>query len=60
MGIGDDIANSAKEAVGKAKEGLGKVTDNEKLEAQGKVDQVAAKAKQVGDDVKDAFKDATN
>lgn len=56
MGIGDDIANKAKEAVGKAKEGIGEATGNEKLEAQGVADQVAAKAEQVKDDAGDAAK----
>lgn len=54
MGIGDDIKHGAEKASGKAKEGFGKVTDNEKLEAEGKTDQVKASAKQTGDDVKDA------
>jgi len=42
--------------VGKAKEAVGKVTDDEKLEAEGKGDQVRADIKQAGEKVKDAFK----
>ncbi|OCG74618.1 CsbD family protein [Microbacterium sediminis] len=57
MGIGDDIKHNAEEFVGKAKEGAGKATDNEELEAEGKGEQLGAKAKKVGDDVKDAFTD---
>jgi uncharacterized protein YjbJ (UPF0337 family) len=57
MGIGDDIKHNTEEAVGKAKEGIGDATDNERLEAEGKADQANAKIKKVGDDVKDVFTD---
>lgn len=57
MGIGDDIKHNAEEFGGKAKEGVGKATDDESLEAEGKGDQLKAKAKKVGDDVKDIFTD---
>ncbi|WP_261167101.1 CsbD family protein [Microbacterium sp. Marseille-Q6965] len=57
MGIGDDMKHKAEELGGKAKEGTGKATDNESLEAEGQGDQVKAKAKKLGDDVKDAFTD---
>ncbi|WP_040164086.1 CsbD family protein [Microbacterium gorillae] len=60
MGIGDDIANNAKEAVGKAKEGLGDALNNEKMEAQGIVDQATAKADKVKDGVKDTINDIKN
>ncbi len=56
MGIDDKIKNAAQEAKGKVKEGWGKLTDDERLEAEGKADQVAADVKQAGEDVKDAFK----
>ena len=56
MSVGDNIKHGAEETVGKAKEGLGKATDNEKLEAEGQGDQAKANLKQAGDDVKDAFK----
>ena len=39
------------------KEGLGKATDNDELEAEGKTDQVKGNLKQAGDKVKDALKD---
>ncbi|WP_457099625.1 CsbD family protein [Microbacterium sp. P5_E9] len=55
MGIGDDIKHTAEKATGKVKEEIGDATDNERLEAQGKVDQANAQAKKVGDDVKDVF-----
>ena len=55
MGTGDDIKHGAEEMKGKVKEGVGDMTDNESLEAEGKVDQAKANLKQAGDDVKDAF-----
>ncbi|WP_287933734.1 CsbD family protein [Arthrobacter sp.] len=57
MGLGDKISNKAQEASGKAKEGLGDATDNEKLQAEGAGDQAAAKTKQAGEHLKDAAKD---
>jgi len=55
MGIMDDAKHNTEKLVGKAKEKFGDMTDNDKLEAEGKLDQVKADAKKVGDDVKDAF-----
>ena len=60
MGMGDKIKNAAEEAKGKAKEALGDVTDNRDLEAEGQADQLKADAKQVGENVQDAWKDATD
>lgn len=57
MGIGDDIANNAKDAVGKAKESLGDALNNEKLERQGEVDQATAKVDKAKDAVKDKVDD---
>ena len=56
MSAADDIKNAAEKAAGKVKEGVGKLTDNEKLEAEGKADQAKAHVKKAGEDVKDAFK----
>lgn len=55
MGIGDKIENMKDDLVGKAKEATGKVTDDEGLEAEGRVDQSGADLKQAGEKVKDAF-----
>lgn len=55
MGIGDDIKNTAEELKGKAKEAVGDMTDNERLEAEGQADQTKAHLKKAGDNVKDAF-----
>ncbi|GAA4401017.1 CsbD family protein [Ornithinibacter aureus] len=56
MGIGDKIENAKDELVGKGKEAAGEVTDNERLEAEGRVQQAEADVKQAGEKVKDAFK----
>jgi uncharacterized protein YjbJ (UPF0337 family) len=56
MGIGDDIKNTAQDLTGKAKEAIGKATDNDKLVAEGKADQVKADAKKAASNVKDAVK----
>ncbi|MBM7789719.1 CsbD family protein [Tenggerimyces flavus] len=55
MGIADKAKNAAENLAGKAKEAVGDLTGNEKLENEGKADQVKAKAKDVGEDVKDKF-----
>jgi uncharacterized protein YjbJ (UPF0337 family) len=56
MGLDDKISNAAEEAAGKAKEGIGRSTDNERLEAEGKGDQTSANLKQAGEKLKDTFK----
>lgn len=46
----DQFKGAAKELGGNIKEGIGKLTGNEKLQAEGKVDQVeGAVQKKVGD-----------
>ena len=50
------IDNKAEELRGKAKEGVGRVTDDKELENQGKADQVKSNLKQAGEKVKDAFR----
>jgi uncharacterized protein YjbJ (UPF0337 family) len=57
MGLDDKIDNKSEELAGKAKEGVGKATDDEQLEAQGKGDQVKSNLKQAGEKIKDAFRD---
>ena len=56
MGLDDKISNAAEDAKGKVKEGVGKATDNERLEAEGHVDQAKADVKNAGEDVKDTFR----
>ena len=60
MGLGDDIKNKAQEVGGKIKEGVGDLTDNERLEAEGKADQMAAKRKEAVEDVKEGAAEAFN
>jgi uncharacterized protein YjbJ (UPF0337 family) len=56
MGLDDKIGNKAEEAGGEVKEHVGKATDNEQLEAEGKGDQASANVKQAGEKIKDVFK----
>ncbi|MFJ4671567.1 CsbD family protein [Kitasatospora purpeofusca] len=56
MSAGDKIENIAKKAKGAVKEGVGKVTGNERLEAEGRADQVEGDVRQAGEKVTDAFK----
>ncbi|MFI2751981.1 CsbD family protein [Cellulomonas sp. P22] len=56
MGIDDKAKNAAQDAAGKIKEGAGKATDDEKLETEGRGDQIKADVKQAGEKIKDAFK----
>jgi uncharacterized protein YjbJ (UPF0337 family) len=56
MSAEDKIRNAAEDLGGKAKEAAGKVTDNERLEAEGKADQSKADLKQAGEKTKDAFR----
>jgi uncharacterized protein YjbJ (UPF0337 family) len=56
MAFDDKVDNKAEEMGGKVKEGVGKATDDERLEAEGKADQSSSKLKQAVENVKDAFK----
>jgi uncharacterized protein YjbJ (UPF0337 family) len=56
MGLADKAKNAAQDAVGKAKEVVGDVTDDKSLQAEGKKDQTSASVKNAGENVKDAFK----
>lgn len=53
----DQFKGAAKEAGGNVKEGLGKVTGNERLQAEGKADQFEGKTQKTVGDVKSAIKD---
>ncbi|WP_083449804.1 CsbD family protein [Luteipulveratus mongoliensis] len=55
MGIADKAKHAAEDALGKAKEATGKAGDDEDLQAEGQKDQVEAKIKKTGDDIKDVF-----
>ena len=56
MARDDKIDNKSEEVTGKVKEGVGRATDDERLEAEGRADQTSANLKQAGEKVKDAFK----
>lgn len=55
MSADKDIKNNAQDVVGKGKETVGKATDNDKLVAEGKVDQTKASVKKAGENIKDAL-----
>ena len=57
MGNDDKMKNMSEKVTVKIKEGTGKATDDESMEAEGKMDQSKADLKQAGENVKDAFKD---
>ncbi|WBB80375.1 CsbD family protein [Micromonospora sp. WMMD882] len=56
MGIDDKIGNASEETTGKVKEGAGRATGDERLEAEGRGDQASANLKQAGEKIKDIFK----
>lgn len=53
MGLFDKAKDKAQELAGKGKQGVGKATDNESLEAEGHKDEAAGKLKGTGEDLKD-------
>lgn len=56
MSAEDKVKNTAETARGNAKEGAGKVTGNEPLQAEGRADQAKGRLKQAGEKIKDAFR----
>jgi uncharacterized protein YjbJ (UPF0337 family) len=56
MGLDDKIDNKVEDLGGKAKEGVGRATGDEELQAQGEGDQAKSDLKQAGEKIKDAFK----
>ncbi|GIJ23536.1 CsbD family protein [Micromonospora lutea] len=56
MGIEDKLNNTAENTGGKIKEGVGRATDDERLEAEGRGDQASANLKQAGEKIKDVFR----
>ena len=57
MSIEDKAKNAVEDLKGKTKEAVGRATDDDALEAQGRRDQAKSDVKQVGEKVKDAFRD---
>ena len=58
MATDDKLRNQGQDLKGKAKESMGRATDDEELEAAGRADQAKSSVKQAGEKVKDAIKDA--
>jgi uncharacterized protein YjbJ (UPF0337 family) len=56
MSAEDKAKNAAQKAAGKVKEGAGKMTGDQSLEAEGRGDQAKGDLKQAGEKVKDAVK----
>ena len=56
MGLDDKIDNKMEDLGGKAKEGVGRATGDDELQAQGEGDQAKSDLKQAGEKIKDAFK----
>jgi uncharacterized protein YjbJ (UPF0337 family) len=54
----DKLRNQGQDLKGKAKESIGRATDDDELEAAGRADQASSSLKQAGEKVKDAIKDA--
>ncbi|APU12267.1 MULTISPECIES: CsbD family protein [Actinoalloteichus] len=53
MSVFDKAKHQAQEAAGKAKEALGRATNNEDLENSGKRDKLEGQAKKTGQEAKD-------
>jgi len=60
MGIDDKARHAVDDTKGKVKEGWGKLTDNERLEAEGKLDQAKASAGKAAEALKDGIRDAAD
>lgn len=56
----DRIEGSAKQMGGSIKEGIGKLTGDEKLKAEGRADKVEGKVQNTVGGVKDAIRDGDN
>ncbi|MCW2880571.1 MAG: CsbD family protein [Sphaerisporangium sp.] len=56
MGAEDKISNKAEELKGKVKKGVGDVTGDDELKAEGEADETKGNVKQAGERVKDAAK----
>lgn len=56
----DKVKGLANEAAGNVKQGLGKATDNDRMQAEGKVQEVKGEGQQVKGDAKRAAGDAAD
>ena len=60
MGASDKIEAGMDKLKGKAKEATGRMTDDEKLVAEGKIDQAKGEVKSAAEKAKDTAKDIFN
>jgi uncharacterized protein YjbJ (UPF0337 family) len=56
MGTEDKFSNKVEELKGKGKQGVGRATGDDSMEAEGRVDEGKGNIKQAGEKVKDAAK----
>ena len=56
----DKITGTANEVIGNVKQGVGKAVGSDKLQAEGKVQEIKGEAQKAMGDAKDAVKDAAN
>ena len=56
MGLADKAKNKTEEIKGEGKEAVGRATDDEELQAEGKADQAKGNLKQAGEKIKDTLK----
>lgn len=56
----DKIKGLANEAIGNVKQGIGKATDNDRLRAEGKGQEIRGEAQQAVGKAKDAVKDVVD
>ncbi len=60
MSFNDKAHHTAETAPGKAKEVVGRATNDEGFELEGKIEQVVGHLKQAGEKMKDALKSGSN
>jgi uncharacterized protein YjbJ (UPF0337 family) len=56
MGLDDKLRNKKDETKGAAKKNLGRATDDEQMEREGRTEEAVSNVKQAGEKVKDAFR----
>ena len=56
----DKVKGTTNEAIGKAKQGIGEATGNDRLQGEGMVQEVKGKAQKAVGDAKQAARDAAN
>jgi uncharacterized protein YjbJ (UPF0337 family) len=56
MGLDDKLRNKKDETKGAAKKTLGRATDDEQMEREGRTEEAVSNVKQAGEKVKDAFR----